>query len=186
MDGNADRDQARKVYESLAALPVGEGWIWAPDHNLLKHVKFPAIHTLDTSKTPKAGETRIAAPGLASADIENITRQIQAIQATQQDGKHKSGRAAPGLAKPLVPVQPKAASPRKEVTAARPLQLGAAILAARTAAGLSQNELASRTKTAQPNIGRLEKGGSLPSVRTLQRIAKATGHKLVISFVPIT
>jgi len=105
---------------------------------------------------------------------------------------HTAGRQAQIWARrarprePLVPVQPKAASPRKEVTAARPLQLGAAILAARTAAGLSQNELASRTKTAQPNIGRLEKGGSLPSVRTLQRIAKATGHKLVISFVPIT
>ena len=78
-----------------------------------------------------------------------------------------------------------ASSPKQTITAA-PLQIGAAIVAARTAAGLSQNELASRTKTAQPNIGRLEKGGSLPSVRTLQRIAKATGHKLVISFVPIT
>jgi len=182
VDGNADRDQARKVYESLAALPVGQGWIWAPNHNLLKHVRFPAIHTLDTSKTPKAGETRIAAPVLASADIENITRQIQAIQATQHDGKHKSGRAAPGSAKPFVAVQPKAVSPRKEVTAARPSQLGVAILAARTAAGLSQTELAAKLKTAQTNIARLERGGSMPSTNTLQRIAKATGHKLLIAF----
>ena len=182
VDGNADRDQARKVYESLAALPVGQGWIWAPNHNLLKHVRFPAIHTLDTSKTPKVGETRIAAPVLASADIENITRQIQAIQATQHDGKHKSGRAAPGSAKPLVAVQHKAVSPRKEVTAARPSQLGVAILAARTAAGLSQTELAAKLKTAQTNIARLERGGSMPSTNTLQRIAKATGHKLLITF----
>ena len=50
VDGNADRDQARKVYEGLASLPVGEGWIWARDHDLLKHVEFPLIHTLDTSK----------------------------------------------------------------------------------------------------------------------------------------
>src|SRR6516162_458793 len=83
VDGNADRDQARKVYDSLAKLPVGEGWIWAPDHNLLKHVRFPAIQTLDTSKTPKAGEVRILAPVLAPADIENISRQIQVIQAAQ-------------------------------------------------------------------------------------------------------
>lgn len=27
VDGNADREQARKVYDSLARLPVGEGWI---------------------------------------------------------------------------------------------------------------------------------------------------------------
>lgn len=30
IDGNADRDQAKKVYDSLAKLPVGEGWIWRP------------------------------------------------------------------------------------------------------------------------------------------------------------
>jgi len=35
VDGNADRDKARDVYDSLAQLKVGEGWIWAPDHNLL-------------------------------------------------------------------------------------------------------------------------------------------------------
>jgi DNA helicase HerA-like ATPase len=31
VDGNADREQARVVYDSLAKLPVGEGWVWAPD-----------------------------------------------------------------------------------------------------------------------------------------------------------
>jgi transcriptional regulator with XRE-family HTH domain len=60
--------------------------------------------------------------------------------------------------------------------------LGAAILAARTAAGLSQTELGAKLKTAQTNIARLEKGGSIPSTTTLQRIAKATGHKLMITF----
>lgn len=185
VDGNADRDQARKVYETLASLPVGEGWIWAPDHDLLKHVKFPTIHTLDTSKTPKAGETRIAAPVLASADIHKITRQIQAIQATQQDGKRKSKRGAAAGGKPsLLPLPPKPqpAGIPKDVTAASPAQLGAAILAARTAAGLSQTELAVKLKTAQTNIARLERGGSIPSTNTLQRIAKATGHKLLITF----
>jgi uncharacterized protein len=73
VDGNADRDQARKVYDSLAKLPVGEGWIWAPDYDLLEHVKFPAIRTLDASKTPKAGDVRIAASVLASADLAKIT-----------------------------------------------------------------------------------------------------------------
>jgi Domain of unknown function (DUF4158) len=32
-----------------------------PDHNLLEPVKFPPILTLDTSKTPKAGDARILA-----------------------------------------------------------------------------------------------------------------------------
>jgi hypothetical protein len=39
-------------------LRIGEGWIWAPDYDLLKHVKFPEISTLDTSKMPTAGDTR--------------------------------------------------------------------------------------------------------------------------------
>ena len=46
VDGNADRDQAKGVYESLARLPVGEGWIWAPDHDLLKQVKFPSVQRI--------------------------------------------------------------------------------------------------------------------------------------------
>src|SRR5439155_25171393 len=99
VDGNADREQARKVYDSLARLPVGEGWIWAPDHDLLDRVKFPAIRTLDTSKTPKAGETRINAPVLASADLAKITRQIQAIQAAQVSNakRPRKGTAKPPL-----------------------------------------------------------------------------------------
>src|ERR1700730_2991458 len=87
VDGNADRDQARKVYESLASLPVGEGWIWAPDHALLKHVKFPAITTLDTSKTPKAGDARITAPVLAATDIAKLRAAFARIQS--------SGRSSP-------------------------------------------------------------------------------------------
>lgn len=156
VDGNADRDQARKVYESLAALPVGEGWIWAPDHNLLKHVRFPAIHTLDTSKTPKPGDARITAPVLASADVVKITREIEAIEATRSSKAAKRPTKA-GAKPPLVPAQPAPARPPRQTITAAPLQIGGAIVAARTAAGLPQNELASRTKTAQPNIGRLER-----------------------------
>ena len=91
--------------------------------------------------------------------------------------------AAKPLLVPMVPVQSKPASPPKIVTVTAPSQLGAAILAARTAAGLSQTELAAKLKTAQANIARLEKAGSLPSTSTLQRIAKATGHKLTITFI---
>jgi transcriptional regulator with XRE-family HTH domain len=71
---------------------------------------------------------------------------------------------------------------RRLVTATAPSQLGAAILTARTAAGLSQTELAAKLRTAQANIARLEKAGSIPSTNTLQRVAKATGHKLAITF----
>ena len=56
---------------------------------------------------------------------------------------------------------------------------------ARRRAGLSQAELAKRMKTTQSTIARLESGRGLPSTRTLGRFAKATGHRLKISFEPL-
>jgi ribosome-binding protein aMBF1 (putative translation factor) len=52
-------------------------------------------------------------------------------------------------------------------------------------AGLSQAQLAKRMKTTQSAVARLESGRGLPSTRTLGRFAKATGHRLKISFEPV-
>jgi ribosome-binding protein aMBF1 (putative translation factor) len=62
--------------------------------------------------------------------------------------------------------------------------LVAALIAARTRAGLTQEEVAQRMKTTQAVIARLEGGGSKPSTRTLQRYAEATGSRLKITFEP--
>jgi len=53
----------------------------------------------------------------------------------------------------------------------------AEIAKARTRAGLSQAQLAKRMKTTQSTIARLESGRGRPSTRTLDRFAKATGHR---------
>ena len=58
------------------------------------------------------------------------------------------------------------------------------ILKARAAAGLTQAELARRMNTTQGAIARLESGVSMPSTRTLRRLAAATGHKVKIRLVP--
>ncbi len=50
-----------------------------------------------------------------------------------------------------------------------------AVIAARVHAGLSQAELAARMATSQPFVARLESGRTLPSLRTLLRVAEATG-----------
>ena len=107
----------------------------------------------------------LSAPVLASADLAKIAKQIQAIQATQ-DGKGKHPAKADAAKPPLVPVQPKPARSANAVTATAPAQLAAAILAARTTAGLSQTALGAKLKMAQANIARLEKGGSIPSTTT--------------------
>jgi transcriptional regulator with XRE-family HTH domain len=63
--------------------------------------------------------------------------------------------------------------------------LAAAVAKARVRAGLSQAELAQRMMTTQSTIARLESGRGRPSTRTLDRFAKATGHRLKISFEPV-
>jgi len=62
--------------------------------------------------------------------------------------------------------------------------LVAALIEARTRAGLTQEQVAQRMKTTQAVIARLEGGGSKPSTRTLERYAEATGSRLKITFAP--
>ena len=62
--------------------------------------------------------------------------------------------------------------------------LTAAMIEARSRAGMTQEQLARRMKTTQAVVARLEGGGTRPSTRTLERYAKATGNRLRISFEP--
>ena len=59
-----------------------------------------------------------------------------------------------------------------------------ALIAARTRAGMTQEQVARRMKTTQAVIARLEGGGTKPSTRTLERYAQATGSRLRITFEP--
>ncbi len=55
------------------------------------------------------------------------------------------------------------------------------VIQARQLANLTQQELADKMHTTQAVIARME-GGSLPSMRTLERLAAATGTYLRVSF----
>ena len=62
--------------------------------------------------------------------------------------------------------------------------LTAALINARSRAGLPQEQVALRMKTTQAVVARLEGGGGKPSTRTLEKYARATGNRLRISFEP--
>jgi transcriptional regulator with XRE-family HTH domain len=62
--------------------------------------------------------------------------------------------------------------------------LASAVIEARTRADLTQQELAREMGTTQPVVARLESGRTRPSMRTLERLAEATGSRLLISFEP--
>jgi transcriptional regulator with XRE-family HTH domain len=62
--------------------------------------------------------------------------------------------------------------------------LASAVIDVRNRAGLTQEQLARKMGTTQPVVARLESGRSRPSMRTLERLADATGSRLLISFTP--
>jgi transcriptional regulator with XRE-family HTH domain len=62
--------------------------------------------------------------------------------------------------------------------------LASAVIEVRKRAGLTQQELARKMGTTQPVVARLESGRVPPSMRTLERLAEATGSRLLISFEP--
>jgi transcriptional regulator with XRE-family HTH domain len=62
--------------------------------------------------------------------------------------------------------------------------LASAVIDARNRAGLTQQALARKMGTTQPVVARLESGRTRPSMRTLERLAKATGSRLLIHFEP--
>ena len=63
--------------------------------------------------------------------------------------------------------------------------LVSALIEARTRAHLSQAEVATRIGTTESAISRLESGRVKPSTRTLERYARATGHRLLIRLEPM-
>ena len=71
---------------------------------------------------------------------------------------------------------------RENAALEKEFSLVAALIEARTRAGLTQEQLAHRMNTTQAVVARLEGGGSKPSTRTLERYAEATGSRLRITF----
>ena len=55
------------------------------------------------------------------------------------------------------------------------------LIQARIKSGLTQKEVAERMGTTQSVIARMESGKPLPSLRSIQRYAQATGTKIRIS-----
>jgi hypothetical protein len=78
IEGQADRQEGKRILSELPRLQRGEGYLWAPGHGLLQRVVFPPIRTFDSSRTPKRGE-RLAIPRtLAEVDLTAIVAALAA------------------------------------------------------------------------------------------------------------
>ena len=81
IEGQADRQEGKRILGDLPRLQRGEGYVWAPGHALLERVAFPPICTFDSSRTPKRGE-RLAIPRtLAGVDLTAIVAALAAAGA---------------------------------------------------------------------------------------------------------
>jgi len=91
IEGQADRQEGKRILGDLPRLQRGEGYLWAPGHGILDRVEFPAIRTFDSSRTPKRGE-RLATPRtLAEVDLTAIVVALAAA-GTVEPGKPKEDR----------------------------------------------------------------------------------------------
>ena len=80
IEGQADRQEGKRILGDLPRLQQGEGYLWAPGRGILERAAFPTIRTFDSSRTPKRGE-RLALPGtLAAVDLTAIIAALSAAE----------------------------------------------------------------------------------------------------------
>src|SRR3954451_14945545 len=85
IEGQADRQEGRRILAELPRLRQGEGYLWAPGHGLLERVQFPAIHTFDSSRTPRRGEQPAAPRTLTEVDLTAIAAALTAAGTPNPD-----------------------------------------------------------------------------------------------------
>ena len=57
IEGQADRQEGKRILADLPRLQRGEAYLWAPGHGILDRVAFPPLRTFDSSRTPKTRRT---------------------------------------------------------------------------------------------------------------------------------
>jgi hypothetical protein len=92
IEGQADRQEGKRILGDLPRLQRGEGYLWAPGHGILDRVGFPPIRTFDSSRTPRRGE-RLATPRtLAEVDLTAIIAALAAAETEANLGIPKLDR----------------------------------------------------------------------------------------------
>jgi hypothetical protein len=79
IEGQAERQDARQIKDSLPTLPVGTGVVWLPRRTILETVAFPPKRTFDSSRTPKRGEKVRPTAAFKPLDVEGLKGRIAAV-----------------------------------------------------------------------------------------------------------
>lgn len=70
--GQAAGSEGGNVMATLPGLQTGEGWVWAPESGVLQRLRFPAIRTFDSMRTPAIDEDAIEPTGLAAVEVGDL------------------------------------------------------------------------------------------------------------------
>lgn len=106
---HADTESANDMITSLPSLPIGTAWIWSPGWlDLFKKVAIRKRETLDSSSTPKVGETAVAVKKIAKVDLEELREQLTStIEKAQSEDPKLLRRRIVELEKELANRKPK-------------------------------------------------------------------------------
>lgn len=113
--------QSKEFMASLAALAIGEAWVWSPAWlDIFQRVRIRRRRTFDSSATPKAGQTAIVPTTRAPVDLGKLGEQMAATaERAKADDPRELRRQIGELEKSLkdlqVPVEPERIVERVEV-----------------------------------------------------------------------
>jgi uncharacterized protein len=150
IEGQADREEGKRILADLPRLQRGEGYIWSPGREVLQRVRFPAIHTFDSSRAPARGE-RIATPRtLAQVDLTAIMAALESGAAEPAPARaHRDDRLIAVLERQLAEARDCAAVLEQENADLRRRLSDIASLAV----GQTEEQRASDINAAIPNQG---------------------------------
>lgn len=78
IEDQADTKRGEAIIASLPTLKTGNGWVWAPEINMLKCMRFPTIKTFDSSMAPSFGDKKTG-PILAPIDLQSIQSRLEEV-----------------------------------------------------------------------------------------------------------
>jgi hypothetical protein len=79
IEGQADVGQAKTILARLPEYKRGEAVVWLPARGVLETVQFPEKRTFDSSRSPKAGETR-GEVTLKPINVEAVRKQLASVE----------------------------------------------------------------------------------------------------------
>jgi len=116
IEENATLAQQREVLQSLAELPTGDAWVWAPLLGVIKRAHIRKRRTFDSSASPVAG-TSATPKRFVEIDLEKLRGRLAetATQAKANDPKALKQRVH-ALERELLARQAPTAAPTVEVS----------------------------------------------------------------------